>query len=148
MSYTAHELIEQLALVPHPEGGWFRFLWRAGQKAGENDSCSCIYYLLQKGEISRWHRLSSSEIWCWHQGGSLEMTLGGGGCAPVAGRKLRTGSRLDQGEGFQLFAPAGQWQTTRVICGDFVLVSCVVAPAFRDEDCLLPPTPLPNEIYE
>lgn len=148
MSCTVRELIEKLALTPHPEGGWFRFLWRAGVEPGKNDSCSCIYYLLQKGEISRWHRLSSSEIWCWHQGGSLEMTLGGDGSTPVAGLRLQSGPRVEQGEGFQLFAPAGQWQTTRVIDGDFVLVSCVVAPAFRDEDCLLPPAPLPNEIYE
>lgn len=148
MSYTAKELIDRLALTPHPEGGWFRFLWRSEVGAANGSPCSCIYYLLQRGEISRWHRLSSSEIWCWHQGGSLEMTLGGDGAAPIAGQRLQTGSRVERGEGFQLFVPAGQWQTTRVIHGDYVLVSCVVAPAFRDEDCLLPPAPLPNEIYQ
>ncbi len=43
-------------------------------------------------------------------------------------------------------APADQWQTTRVVDGDFVLVSCVVSPAFHEEDCLLPEQPLSNEI--
>ena len=148
MTYTAKDLIEKLQLEPHPEGGWFRFVWRSGADVGGTDTCSYSYYLLQKGEISRWHKLEPSEVWCWHQGGSLEMTLGGSAGAPLAGQTLRVGPRLDAGEGFQLAAPAGQWQTTRVVDGDFVLVSCVVAPAFRDEDCLLPEHPLPNEIYE
>lgn len=147
MTYTAKDLIEKLQLEPHPEGGWFRFVWRSGVTAGGNNTCSYIYYLLQKGEISRWHKLVPSEVWCWHQGGSLEMTLGGSGELPFAGQTLRVGPRIDEGEDFQLVAPAGQWQTTRVVDGDFVLVSCVVAPAFRDEDCLLPPHPLANEIY-
>ena len=148
MKDTAAALIEQLRLEPHPEGGWFRFVWRSDVDSGGNESCSYIYYLLRKGEISRWHKLAPSEVWCWHRGGSLEMTLGGSGALPLAGQRLRVGPRLDEGEQFQLVAPAGQWQTTRVVDGDFVLVSCVVAPAFRDEDCLLPAEPLPNEIYE
>jgi predicted cupin superfamily sugar epimerase len=148
MIYLAEELIEKLRLEPHPEGGWFRFMWRSGVERGENDTCSYIYYMLRRGETSRWHKLGSSEIWCWHQGGSLEMTLGGGESSPIAGPKLRAGPRLDEGEGFQLAVPAGQWQTTRVVDGDFVLVSCIVAPAFRDEDCILPEQPLSNEIYE
>ena len=75
------------------------------------------------------------------------MTLGGTGGAPVPERKLRLGPRLDAGEPLQLMAPADQWQIIRVIDGDYVLVSCVVCPAFEDEDCLLPEQPLPNEIY-
>ena len=58
-----------------------------------------------------------------------------------------TGVRLREGERFQILAPADQWQTTRLVDGDFALVSCVVAPAFHEEDCLLPPKPLDNEIY-
>lgn len=153
MSYTAQRLIELLSLRPHPEGGWFAFRESSGVPVsvpgfpGSRDTCSYIYYLLQRGEVSRWHRLRASEVWLWHQGGSLEMTLGGGGDAPEADRRLSLGPRLESGEQFQLLAPAGQWQTTRVADGAFVLVSCVVCPAFRDEDCLLPPRPLPNEIY-
>ena len=61
---------------------------------------------------------------------------------------LALGPRLEQGEQFQIMAPADQWQTTRVVDGEFVLVSCVVSPAYDDADCLLPDQPLPNEIYE
>ena len=153
MAYGAQELIRLLSLRPHPEGGWFAFRESSGVSipvpgfSGKRDTCSYIYYLLQRGEISRWHRLRAAEVWAWHQGGSLEMTLGGGGELPAAGPALSLGPRLDRGEQFQFLAPAGQWQTTRVTDGDFVLVSCVVCPAYQDEDCLLPPHPLPNEIY-
>ena len=84
MSYTAAQLIELLHLLPHPEGGWYAFRESSGQVLpalpgfpGHRESCSYIYYLLQRGEISRWHQLKATEVWTWHQGGSLEMTLGG-----------------------------------------------------------------------
>lgn len=154
--YTAEQLIELLGLEPHPEGGWFAFRESSGRVipdgalpgiSGERETCSYIYYLLRRGEISRWHQLKATEVWTWHQGGSLEMTLGGTGTEPVAGGTLAMGPRLEQGEQFQMMAPADQWQTTRVVDGDFVLVSCVVCPAFHYEDCLLPEQPLPNEIF-
>lgn len=151
---TAQQLIELLHLSPHPEGGWYAFRTSSGQVfpslpgySGPRESCSCIYYLLQRGEISRWHQLRATEVWTWHQGGSLEMTLGGTGTTPHAAGTLALGPRLEAGEQFAIMAPAGQWQTTRVTDGDFVLVSCVVSPAFHEEDCLLPEQPLSNEIY-
>ena len=155
-TYTARELIELLGMVPHEEGGWYAFVTSSGVSipggtvpgiAGPRDSCSIIYYLLQKGEISRWHQLRASEVWAWHMGGSLEMTLGGTGDKPCPEGTLSLGPRLREGEQFQILAPADQWQTTRLVDGDFALVSCVVAPAFHEEDCLLPDNPLDNEIY-
>lgn len=155
-TYTARELIELLGMVPHEEGGWYAFVTSSGVSipggtvpgiAGPRDSCSIIYYLLQKGEISRWHQLRASEVWAWHMGGSLEMTLGGTGDKPRPEGTLSLGPRLREGERFQILAPADQWQTTRLVDGDFALVSCVVAPAFHEEDCLLPDNPLDNEIY-
>ena len=94
MAYSAQELIRLLSLQPHPEGGWFAFRESSGTSvpvpgfSGERETCSYIYYLLQKGEISRWHRLQAAEVWAWHQGGSLLMTLGGDGEAPAAERTL------------------------------------------------------------
>lgn len=75
------------------------------------------------------------------------MTLGGDGELPAAGKTMTIGPRIGRGEQFSVLVPAGQWQTTRVIDGDFALVSCVVAPSYDDADCLLPARPLPNEIY-
>ena len=77
-----------------------------------------------------------------------QVTLGGTGTLPVPESTLTLGPRLEAGEQFQRMTPANCWQTTRVVDGDFVLVSCVVSPAFQGEDCLLPLEPLDNEIYE
>ena len=78
MSYTAAQLIELLHLLPHPEGGWYAFRESSGQVLpalpgfpGHLESCSYIYYLLQRGEISRWHQLKATEVWTWHQGGMI-----------------------------------------------------------------------------
>lgn len=154
--HTAEELIEKLGMAPLvDEGGWFAPGWRSGVQVpgeavpggfdGPRETCSFIYYLLKKGEVSRWHQLRPSEVWTWHCGGTLEMTLGGGGARPVPGGKLRIGPRLDDGERFVAVAPPGQWQTTRVVDGDFALVSCVVAPGFCDEDCYLPHPPIEDK---
>ena len=146
--YTAQQLIEQLGLQPHPEGGWFAVtpvempLISAPALppcySGPRRSASLIYYMLQKGEVSRWHQLLSPEIWLWHCGGSLEMTLGGTGPLPEAEATLLLGPRLAAGERFQILAPANQWQTTTLINGDFALVSCVVSPAFHNDDFYMP----------
>ena len=155
-TYTAQELIEILGMVPHEEGGWYAFVTKSGVSLpggilpgieGARDTCSVIYYLLRKGEIYRWHQLRCSEVWAWHMGGSLEMTLGGTGLTPQPEGTLHLGPRLREGERPQILACAGQWQTTRLVEGDFALVSCIVAPAFHEEDCLLPAQPLDNEIY-
>ena len=116
MSYTAAQLIELLHLLPHPEGGWYAFRESSGQVLpallgfpGHRESCSYIYYLLQRGEISRWHQLKATEVWTWHQGGSLEMTLGGTGTLPVPESTLTLGPRLEAGEQFQRMTPANCW---------------------------------------
>lgn len=127
---TAGEYIRKLNMSPlTDEGGWFAPNWRSEDDA----TVSVIYYLLQGEEISRWHQLKSNEIWTYHDGGTLEMTLGGTGNWPKAEATLAIGPDCPVG-----VVPAGVWQTTRIKEGDFVLVSCVVSPAFRDEDCYLP----------
>lgn len=127
---TAEDWVRRLDMEPlADEGGWFAPNWRSA----DDSTVSVIYYLLQGTEISRWHQLKSNEIWTWHDGGTLEMTLGGAGSWPKAESTQAIGP--DQPVGV---VPAGIWQTTRIREGAFVLVSCVVSPAFRDEDCYLP----------
>lgn len=140
MEYTADEIIAALGLVPlADEGGWHQCMWRSADDA----TASYIYYLLKKGERSRWHKLyTSNEVWTWCAGGSLEMTLGGAGEVPVPGEKILFGPRIGVDSGFSSVAPAGLWQTTHVADGEFALVTCVVSPAFRAEDCYLPHPPI------
>ena len=143
---TADYWISRLGLKAHEEGGWYRELWVSdltipaealpAAYGGSRPCCSLIYYLLKGKEISTWHRLSSPEIWVWHAGGLLEQTLGGTGLRPETGPTRIIGS----GRGdFQAVIPPGTWQTTRLLEGDFALVSCIVSPAFVPEDFFLPP---------
>lgn len=135
---TAEEYIQKLGMAPLvDEGGWFSLNWRSGDDA----TVSVIYYLLQGEDISRWHQLKSNEVWTWHAGGTLEMTLGGTGDWPHAENKQLIGPDHPVG-----IVPAQVWQTTRVAQGEFALVSCVVAPAFRAEDCCLPHPPVEDQL--
>lgn len=146
---NADYYIEKLGMEPHYEGGWFKFIWKTDKMfpqgvlgedySGDRASASLIYYLLKAGEVSTWHKLTSAEVWLWHAGDSLKMTLGGSGAVPEISREIILGSNLDNGEQLQGIIPAGTWQTTTPF-GDseFVLVSCVVSPGFEDDDFMLP----------
>jgi predicted cupin superfamily sugar epimerase len=139
--------IRTLGLQAHTEGGWYRELWRGGPEipaaalpagyGGSRPAASLIYYLLRGEEISAWHRLRSAEIWAWHAGGALEQRLGGEGEGPVPSLSRRIGPGA--GESFYAVIPPNTWQSTRIVRGDYVLVSCIVAPAFTVEDFYMPP---------
>ncbi len=68
---------ELLDLAPHPEGGWYRETWRAAPSwqpagyPGPRAAATGIYFLLDPGEESAWHRVRSDEVWLWHSGGPL-----------------------------------------------------------------------------
>lgn len=144
VEHTAKELIENLNMKPHYEGGWYAVGGPFGialpQEAlpegytGGRNSASHIYYMLQTGEESCWHVLRSAECWLWHCGGSLVTSLGGTGDAPHEERQLHLGPNLAGGDSFYTIVPAGQWQTTRLASGSFALVSCIVTPSFHDDD--------------
>ncbi|MEM8760644.1 MAG: cupin domain-containing protein, partial [Pseudomonadota bacterium] len=68
---TAQEIIRVLDLAPHPEGGWFKETWRAPAAENERAAGTAIYYLLDAGEVSHWHRVDAAEIWHWYAGGPL-----------------------------------------------------------------------------
>jgi predicted cupin superfamily sugar epimerase len=124
---SAAEVIARLGLQPHPEGGHYRETYRhdAGGKRG---LCTAIYYLLSQGELSRWHRLNDAvEIWTYHAGASLALTLSPDGRERAA---HRLGADLTAGEKPQVVVPIGCWQTARSL-GDWTLVGCIVAPAFE-----------------
>ena len=121
----ARAVIEGLGLLPHPEGGWFRETWR-GPDAGGRPVGTSIYYLLEAGEFSRWHRIDADEIWSWHAGSPLELSISAGG-----GEVDRSilGVVLERSERPQVVVPAGAWQSARSL-GDWTLVGCAVAPGF------------------
>ena len=89
-----------------------------------------IYYLLEAGDISKWHMLRSEEYWLWHAGGILEIAISDTDKFSNTEKFM-----LDSEEGeFIVRVPSGYWQTAKVIDGDFVLVSCVVSPGYHDDE--------------
>ncbi|WP_214110543.1 cupin domain-containing protein [Acrocarpospora catenulata] len=134
------KLAEELGLVPHPEGGWFREVWRSPVAfqppgyPGARSSATSIYFLLEPGEESVWHVVRSAELWFWHRGGPLVLTLGGDGAAPGAETAVVLGPDVAGGQVPQALVPAGTWQAARPAGEEGVLVSCVVSPGFDFAD--------------
>jgi uncharacterized protein len=129
------EIIELLGLEPHPEGGHFRETWRAAAPPGERAKGTAIYYLLQAGEISRWHRVDADEMWHWYAGEPLALSLSPDG---RSSETLHLGPDLASGERPQCLVPAGAWQSATSL-GAWTLVGCTVSPGFMFESFELAP---------
>ena len=118
---TAAEIIALLQLERHPEGGWFRQTFR-DDIAGGRALSTLIYYLLERGDRSHWHRIDSAEIWHWYAGAPLELQVDE--AAFILGNDLAAGQRP------QGIVPPHAWQAARSL-GDWTLVGCTVAPGFE-----------------
>jgi hypothetical protein len=139
MHPRASELIELLDLKPHPEGGFFREVFRSPLRVHPNDArgeraaITTIYFLLVDGGHSRWHRVSSDEIWHHYEGDALELFW-------IDETKTRCNQYLlgSVGEGRSpvQVVPAGCWQAARTT-GAYTLVGCTVGPGFEYEDFTL-----------
>jgi predicted cupin superfamily sugar epimerase len=126
---TAAEVIAALRLAPHPEGGYYRETFRDSRTVDGRSVGSAIYYLLDVGEVSAWHRVDATEIWHWHAGAPLVITVSPNG-HDAGARYL--GPDLARGQHPQIVVPEGQWQTATSL-GAWTLVGCTVSPAFRFE---------------
>jgi len=127
MAVTAAEIVAELGLDRHPEGGWYRETFRDGVAGGRGHS-TAIYYLLEGGETSHWHRVrDAAEVWHWYAGAPLELGLYREGEGPVV---HRLGPSIGTGERPQAVVPANVWQSAASL-GDWTLVGCTVAPGFE-----------------
>lgn len=125
---SADEIVRLLDLKPHPEGGHFRETFRDGATDASGRSRStAIYFLLAAGEVSAWHRVDAAEVWHFHAGAPLVLTLSPNGHDAEA---HRLGPDLAAGERPQAVVPAGWWQAAESL-GAWTLVGCTVAPGFE-----------------
>ncbi len=138
---TAAEIIARLNLAPHPEGGHYRQTWvdeTSNQGAGR-PSGTCIYFLLAEGESSHWHKVDATEIWLYHSGAPLVLSLSATDEGPAVDHLLTPD--LDAGAP-QIIVPEGHWQAARSTGTDpgaYTLVSCTVSPGFQFEGFELAP---------
>lgn len=143
---TAPDLIDTLGMQPHPEGGWYTETWRAPARDGERSASTAIYFLLEAGQSSHWHRVDAAEIWLWHAGDPLLLAVSETDFGPA--EEITLGSDVVGGQSLQHVIPPHWWQAARPERGEhgYVLVSCVVAPAFEfDGFELAPPGWEPGE---
>lgn len=124
---NADQIIRHLNLTQHPEGGWYKETWRAANTG--RPTGTCIYFLLKAGEHSHWHRVDAAEIWLYHAGAPLVLSMAATDEGPAEDHLLSPD--LAQGAP-QLIVPEGHWQAARTT-GDYTLVSCTVSPGFQFE---------------
>ncbi|NRA29620.1 MAG: cupin domain-containing protein [Parvularculaceae bacterium] len=118
----AQAIIDKLGLKPHPEGGHYVETYRDEKTVDGRSVGTAIYFLLQKGERSRSHRVDAAEVWHYYAGAPLKLTIGG--------ELMVLGPDLPGGERPQAVVPAGVWQAAESV-GAWTLVGCTVAPGFE-----------------
>ena len=133
--------INNLQLKPHPEGGYYAETYRSKGKIpadilkefnGERSYSTAIYYLLEQGDLSAFHRIKSDECWHYYAGDTLLIhVLHNNGKHEC----IRLGASVDKGETFQFVVPANTWFAAE--CAEqssFILTGCTVAPGFDFAD--------------
>lgn len=132
----ALQLVEMLQLQPHPEGGFFREVYRSAQSvyssqvSSQRSALTDIYFLLAEDQISRFHRVTHDEVWHFYEGAPLKLfdvtpngnrleehLLGNVGSLPYYTHTIK----------------ANHWQAA-ISAGEYSLVGCTVAPGFDFED--------------
>ena len=140
---TASYWVEQYNLLPHPEGGYYAETYRADERiaqenlpqrfTGDRSFSTGIYFLLETGQFSAFHRIKSDEMWHFYAGDALDIFVLNPDTAELDVIKL--GSDPEKGETFQAVVPAGSWFGSRPAAGSsYALVGCTVAPGFDFED--------------
>ncbi len=123
-------------LIKHPEGGRFREVFRSAktvstQSGTVKSAVTHIYFSLKPGEVSRFHKVTSDEIWNLYQGSGLNLYTWDDTNAPPRRTTLSARNNC-----FCHVVPADTWQAAEPI-SDTVLVGCSVAPGFEFSDFTL-----------
>lgn len=132
---TAKDVIQALQLAPHPEGGWYREIYRSADRVQRGtqarSATTTIYYLLQPQQLSRWHVVDADEIWHFYGGSPLELLAYDPGSRKLDRHVLH--SSLSEARPVGV-VPSGVWQAARCLgesSGDYSLVGCTVSPGFE-----------------
>ncbi|MGE5341843.1 MAG: cupin domain-containing protein [Candidatus Omnitrophota bacterium] len=143
MKPTITELIQRLGLIPHPEGGFFREIFRSPLEwneipgKGTRNASTAIYFLLPAGVFSAFHRVKGAdEVWHHYLGDPVELhRISTQGEYTVT----RLGKDMMNGEEPQVVIPADMLQGAITLGNDFSLCGCTVAPGFDFADFEMPP---------
>ena len=126
MHPRAQQLIDTHQLAPHPEGGWYRQLYKSEERVtrlhdGANRSAiTTIYFLLVAGTESAPHVVQSDEVWHFYEGDALELLIDDERVVLDADHRAHV-------------VPARALQSARPL-GEYTFVGCSVGPGFEFED--------------
>lgn len=142
MPSTIQTLIQQYGLHPHPEGGYYKETYRSAENIpqtalpdrfpGPRSFCTAIYFLLETGHFSAFHRIKSDECWHFYAGQTLWIHI-----IHPNGKweTVHLGNSSENGETFQYVVPAHCWFASEPAHGSaFSFVGCTVAPGFDFAD--------------
>lgn len=135
-------LIKELNLKPHPEGGYFKEIYRSSGEinsesldsryVGNRNYATSIYFLLTSDTFSAFHKINQDEIWHFYDGSPIKIHM-----ISETGdySNVIVGKNLKQGEKLQFVVPGGYWFAANVINNnDYSLVGCTVSPGFDFKD--------------
>lgn len=123
---AAKDVIFTLGMQRHPEGGWYARTFEDSAQVDGRARSTAIYYLLEAGDASHWHRVDAVEVWHWYAGAPLRLRISDG--KSVDEHVL--GSALEADQRPQVVVPRDAWQSA-VSTGAWTLVGCTVAPGFQ-----------------
>ncbi|AIY84891.1 hypothetical protein U729_1976 [Clostridium baratii str. Sullivan] len=129
---SANYYIKNLEMVPHVEGGYFKESFLSEELINDNKKLwSSIYFLLETGEVSNFHRLKSDEMWYYHDGEALTIYM-------ISPEGILTtkqlGKNIENGEYPQVLVPKDYIFGSAMNNNGFSLVGCMVAPGFEFSD--------------
>jgi uncharacterized protein len=137
--------IETLGLAEHPEGGYYREIYRSDETLAKealpdrflsmHAFATSIYYLLEYDDVSHFHRLNQDEIWHFYEGSPVMIYT-------LQKRRLtvhRLGRNPAKGQLPMLVIPRGtlfaaELENKR----SYALLGCTVSPGFKFEDFEMP----------
>ena len=129
------DLIQKYKLQPHPEGGYFREVYRSNQEVNspisneKRNTVTQIYFLLKKGQVSRFHKVTHDEIWNFYEGAPLKLI-------EFDGENVSEKLIGEDGNYFHVIK-GGIYQAAEST-GEYSLVGCSVSPGFDFKDfCFL-----------
>ncbi len=142
MKKSADYWIEKLQLLKHPEGGWYKEVYRSEEMiqanalpagfSGDRSISTSIYYLLEGNDFSAFHRIKSDELWHFYTGNSAIEIIS------IEKGKIKLqflGDNPQENQYFQVVVPKNTWFAARLTNKNgFALVGCTVSPGFHFDD--------------
>lgn len=142
MNYSAADIIEKYQLQPHPEGGYYKEMYRSNVVLnkdalpqtfnGDRNIATSIYFLLEGKNFSAFHRIKSDETWHFYAGETLLIYV-----IDINGNLdiIKLGNTILNEDTFQYTVPAGCWFASKPAGeNSYCFVGCTVYPGFDFAD--------------